>query len=695
MSYRIGIDVGGTFTDFLLLDSDGKAGVYKTSTTPEDPAVGLLNGLAEMAADRQLTLKDFVCQVEVIVHGTTVATNAVLTRNGAPTALLTTHGFRDALQMRRGIREAQYNNRYTAPEPLVPRYLRLTARERIDYCGKVRSALDESDVLNAATSIRDAGIEAVALCFMHAHANASHEAQAAQILRRELPDVYLSVSSELLPQIRFYDRTSTTVLNAYVGPLVQRYLKTLTAQLNEFGFEGVLLIMQSNGGVAAPDVTMPVAAGTLLSGPAAGPVAGLTFVEPHQYDDYITVDMGGTSFDAALIVKRRPLVITDGRISGHLLALPMLDIHTIGAGGGSIGWIDSGGFLRMGPHSAGAVPGPACYGHGGEQPTCSDADLMLGYLNPDYFLGGKITLYPEGAHTAIQNHVAGPLQMSVEEAAAGMFAVINSNVADGIRQISVQRGYDLRDFPLVVAGGAGPVHAAPIARELEIPLLIIPRHSSIFCAAGMLLSDLKHDYVRTYPTALSALDGEGFRELWAEMIHEARETLTAEHVEPEGQRLFFSVDLRYVGQHHEVNVPLSGEEIEVACLKAVATRFHSKHDQLYGYSVPETPLELVTLRVAAVGETDKPRLPQLERQAPDSTHGLLGRRRIYLPERREFEEVPVYNGDLLTFGNRVVGPALVEQATTTVFVPTEWEVVCDPLGSFIMFQQQHAGRFQI
>ncbi len=694
MRYRIGIDVGGTFTDFLLLDSNGNVAVYKTSTTPDDPAVGLLNGLAEMATERGMSLPDFVQTVDVIVHGTTVATNAVLTGNGVSTGLLTTRGFRDALQMRRGIREAQYNNRYTAPEPLVPRYLRQTVRERIDYRGQVRLALDETDVSNVIENFKEAGVDAVAICFMHAHANASHEQQAAQMLQREFPEVYLSVSSELLPQIRFYDRTSTTVLNAFVGPLVQRYLERLTARLFEMGFAGVLLIMQSNGGVAAPDVTMRMAANTLLSGPAAGPVAGLSFVEPHGYSDCITVDMGGTSFDAALIVDRQPHVVTDGRINGHLLALPMLDIHTIGAGGGSIGWIDSGGFLRMGPQSAGAMPGPACYGRGGARPTSTDADLVLGYLTPDFFLGGKLNLYPGLARTAIAQHVAQPLGMSIEEAAAGMYAVINNNMADGIRAISIQRGYDPRDFPLVVAGGAGPIHAAVIAQELEIPLLLIPRASSIFCAAGMLLSDLKHNYVRTFPTALNALDEHVLRDLCTTMAAEAYKTLSAEHVEPERQHLHFSLDLRSVGQFHEVNIPLLTSEIETFDRHAIIDRFQARHDQLYGYSVPETPLELVSIRLTAIGETEKPRLPRQQRQSPDAERAMRGQRHVYSPDKRNFELVPVYNGDELNYGNRVTGPAIIEQVTTTIFVPSSYQVVCDPFGSFAMFLKSRADQFE-
>jgi N-methylhydantoinase A len=694
MSFRIGVDIGGTFTDFLLLDPDGQAAVFKSSTTPDDPSVGLLNGLAEMAEARGLALADFVAQVELMVHGTTVATNAVLTSTGAATGLLTTDGFRDALEMRRGIREAQYDNRFQAPRPLIPRYRRLTARERVDHGGQARTPLAEQDVLAAAETFRREGVRAVALCFLHAHANAAHETLAARILCRELPGVHVSVSSELLPQIRFYDRTSTTVLNAYVGPLVQTYLLNLTERLNALGFRGVLLIMQSNGGVATPEVTRQRPASTLLSGPAAGPVAGLAFVEPLGFADCLTVDMGGTSFDAALIANRQPLVVTNGRINGHLIALPMLDIHTIGAGGGSIGWVDQGGLLRMGPHSAGARPGPACYGRGGDKPTCTDADLVLGYLDAGYFLGGRLPLHCEAARQAIETHVGRPLGFTVEEAAAGMFAVINSHMADGIREVSVRRGYDPRDFPLVVAGGAGPIHAATLALELEIPLLIVPRASSIFCAAGMLLSDMKHDYVRTYPVAMSALNPNRFLELCTQMRREASATLSAEHVPAERQHLHFSVDLRFVGQHHEVNVSLLPAEEASLDVAVLAERFYARHDQLYGYAVPGAPVELVTLRLAAIGETDKPRLPRAQRRLAGSVQALKGKRRAYLPGQRAFEEVPVFDGEALDFGSQLEGPALIELETTTIFVPEEYRVLCDPLGSFALYVKSRAAEFE-
>ncbi|MBI4444440.1 MAG: hydantoinase/oxoprolinase family protein [Acidobacteria bacterium] len=683
MRWRAGIDVGGTFTDFLLVDESGESHIHKTLTTPEDPSIGLLNGLRDIAAEKGWTLQQFAGRLELIVHGTTVATNAVLTHQGAPTGLLTTEGFRDALQMRRGVRESQYDNRFTAPQALVPRRLRLTARERLDYNGAERTPLNRDDVIKAASAFRQAGVEAVAICFMHSHANNAHEWKAAEILRKELPGLYLSVSSELFPQIRFYERTSTAVLDAYIGPLVRTYLGSLQAQLHSLGFRGVLLIMQSNGGVASASVAMRAPVTTLLSGPAAGPAIGLTYMAPCGLKHCITVDMGGTSFDAALMVGAQPQLVTNGRIGGYQIALPMLDIRTIGAGGGSVGWVDSAGFLRMGPMSAGALPGPACYGRGGIQPTCTDADLVLGYLNADYFLGGRIKLQTQLAREAIQEHIARKLKLSVEEAAAGMFTVINNNMVDGIREVSIQRGYDPRDFPLVVAGGAGPIHAAVIAKELEIPLVVVPRASSIFCAAGMLFSDLSHDLVRSFSVPFSQLDCEELYRVCQSLQQEAGMILEHERVPPAERCYFFSADVRCVGQHHEVSVPMRLKSCETD-LNELSQRFHQLHDHVYGYSVPGASLELVSIRLRAVGTTQKPSLAAPAGHHKDISQALRGRRRAYIPETKCFEQVPVYAGELIGCDARLRGPALIEQVTTTLFVPPGFHMICDALGSFTL-----------
>jgi len=479
MKYKIGIDVGGTFTDFLLVFEDDSSKIYKILSTPQDPSEATMEGLTEMAADCGLSLRAFLQQVGVIVHGTTVTTNAVLTYSGAKTALLTTKGLRDSLEMRRGIREEQYNNRFQNVKPLIERYLRLPIEERLENDGKVATPLIKQEVADAVEFMIGQDVEAVAVCFMNSFANNCHEEEAGDIVSDKMPDAYLTVSNRLSPSIRFYDRVSTTVLNSYVGPTLRRYLQSLASKLQAAEYSGVLLIMQSNGGVIAPDLAIERAVTTLLSGPAGGPVAGVEYASIQGYQDCITVDMGGTSFDASLVKDRTPMVTTTGEINRLKLALPMLNVVTVGAGGGSIGRIDDGGLLRMGPQSAGANPGPACYDRGGKLPTW-------------------IRLNMAKARAAVENYIAKPLKLDLYEAAVGMYNVINVNMAAAIREVSIKQGYDPRDFPLVVAGGAGPNHAGMFAWELEIPLMIIPRESSIFCAAGMLRSDLKHDFVRTF-----------------------------------------------------------------------------------------------------------------------------------------------------------------------------------------------------
>lgn len=687
MKYKIGIDVGGTFTDFLLTSEDSSAEIYKVLSTPEDPSVGLINGLKEMAGVKNLLLPEFIKQVQTIVHGTTVTTNAVLTRKGAKTGLVTTAGLRDALEMRRGIREEQYNNRYTNVEPLVPRYLRYPIEERLDYKGNVVTDLNKSDVLDAVHLFKQEGVEAAAICFMNSFAQNKHESIAAEILQEQLPDTYFTISSQFLPSIRFYDRISTTVLNSYVGPILKSYLTSLTRKLTDIGFEGILLIMQSNGGVVSPQIAMDKAAVTLLSGPAAGPVAGIEYASIQGYDNCITIDMGGTSFDAALIKDKTPLVTTEGEINRLRIALPMLGIVTIGAGGGSIGWVDEGGLLRMGPQSAGSNPGPACYGLGGELPTCTDADLILGYLDKDYFAGGRIPLDYDRAAAAVKEKIADPLGMDVKEAAAGMYRVINVNMASGVREVSVKRGHDPREFPLVVAGGAGPVHAGMIAWELEIPVMIIPKESSIFCAAGMLMSDLKHNFVRTYSSRLDRLDMERFRSIFTKMEREAKELLVSEHIRDESIQIIYSLDMRYVKQYHEVNVEITRDELEKGDIDSIAVKFHPEHDRLFGYSLQEegTPIELINLRLQSIGHTAKPKFGQEKYGSRDPKDAFKKRRSVYLPRKKVYEEIPVYDGHRLVYGHEVLGPAVIEQVNTTTFITPEYNVQCDRYGSYTMY----------
>jgi N-methylhydantoinase A len=684
--YRIGIDVGGTFTDIFLWEAGGTVETYKVLSTPEDPSIGVLGGLETIAKAKGVKLEDFAGAIGTIVHGTTVTTNATLTRKGAKTGLITTRGVRDALEMRRGIREKQYDNRYENVVPLVPRHLRIPVDGRIDAAGKEIEPLDLPGLRQAAGVLRDNGCEAVAVCMMNAFANPAQERAAAEVVRAEMPAAFLSVSTQVLPTVRFYNRVSTTVLNAHAGPVLERYLHSLTSRLEKAGFGGVLLIMQSSGGVAGPEVTLQRPATTLLSGPAAGPAAALAYARFAGRESCLTADMGGTSFDAALVQEGEVALKAEGDIERLRIALPMLDIITIGAGGGSIGWIDAGGLLRMGPQSAGAAPGPACYGRGGEQPTSTDADLVLGYLDPAYFAGGKMPLRPELATEAIRKQVAEPLGLDVEEAAVGMYRVVNANMAHGVREITVKRGLDPREFPLVVAGGAGSLHACMIAAELGIREIIVPPTASILCAAGMLLSDLQHDFVRSCVGPLAALEPGRLPALVAEMVEEGEAQLRAEQVPPDRREHRVLLDLRYLKQYHEVTVPVVRDAIDRNDVEAIAAPFHSEHDRLYGYELSKqgTGLELINVRVRSLGKVEKPALPRRREAGEDPSEAEKGRRRAYVPERGGFDEVHVYDAARLLAGNVIAGPALIERTDTTLFVTQAYGARVDALGSIIL-----------
>ena len=678
---RIGVDVGGTFTDFLVKEGDRGTRIYKASTTPEDPTIGFFNGLEKAAAAVGQPLREWLKGVDTIVHGTTITTNAVLTGEGAATGFVTTAGFRDLLNMRRGVKENQFEI-YAPPAQLVPRRRIAVARERISSDGTVATQLDESDVRAAAATFRAQGVEAVAVSYLWSFRNATHERRTREILEQELPGVYISLSTDVLPQIRAYERHSTTVLNSYIGPVLNRYLTRLLERLEDLGFGGTLLIMQSNGGVMSPEVAQRFASNTLLSGPAGAPQAGIHYGSVHGFRNLITVDMGGTSFDVALIRNGLPGVTTEGNIGGHRIASPSLDIHTVGSGGGSIAWIDGGGLLNVGPKSAGALPGPACYGRGGVLPTVTDANCVLGYLNFD---GGELTLDAAAARESIATHIARPMDVEIVDAAYGIYQVVNADMAAAISVASVQRGYDPREFVLVVAGGAGPLHAGAIARELEIPLILIPRESSVFCAAGMLISDLKHDYVHTYAREFDAVDLEAVAGSYRGMVDKALRTLEAEHIPAKQAVLEYSADLRYVGQFNEVEVPaFSGDTFTAEALSELESAFHRRHDELYGYSTPGSPLEIINLRVSARGLTDKPRIELVDAREADPSSARIGTRKAWFNDT--FVDTPIFDGLKLFNGNVVVGPAIVVQPTTTILVPPDFELTCDAANNYLMYR---------
>jgi N-methylhydantoinase A len=683
MKYRLGIDIGGTFADFFLFGG-GKQLWAKTLVSQGDPAKAVLSGLADLAEQLGVSIAALCGDIELIVHGTTVTTNAVLTRNGAPTMLLTTGGFRDALQMRRGVKERQYDNRYAAPEPLVPRFLRIGVAERTTKDGRITQALLEDDVAAALELAKREDIKAIAVCFMHAYADDTNERAAAKFISNKF-DGYVTLSSHLLQRAGFYDRLSTTVFDAYVGPILKTYLNILVDLLDRVGFSGTFLIMMSNGGLAAPKEVQTAGVTTIMSGPSAGPIAGARFAGVHGFQDAVTVDMGGTSFDAALVQSGAPLVVRDMEFDGYVIGLPTVDIHSIGAGGGSIAWMDQGGLLHVGPQSVGSNPGPACYGLGGTEATCTDADLALGYLNPDYFLGGRMKIDVDRAMSAL-NPLAAKLDASEIEIAAGINRIINAHMAAGVRAITVNRGTDPRLVPLIVAGGAGPVHAAPIALELNIPVVIIPQLASVFCAVGLLLSEMKYDFVRSFFGPLDNVDAASWSRVLNDMIQRGTAALRANKVPPERIRARSMARLRYVGQYREIDVDVQPAELESGRAK-IATRFHALHEKLYGHSVPQQPIETVDLAVTCFGENERIELAAPSQGGTASELITVGSRPVYLPDAGAMKTIPVYRGGRLSASNKIPGPTIIELLNTSVFVPTEFDLRTDAIGSFVLCQK--------
>ncbi len=687
MAYSLGIDVGGTFTDFIQVDQAGDVTIVKIPSTPERPAEGVLNGLNRLARSHR-SVAEYLSDVDLIVHGTTITTNAVITGNYAKTGYITTKGFRHTLNSRRGMKLHAFTAKEAPPKPIVPQYLVRTVDERIDKNGTVITQLNDDDVREAARFFAAEGVEAVAINLMFSFVNPAHEERIAEILADEIPHAYVSLSSRVLPYVRMYERGSTTVFNACVSPLLTAYIDDLQTQLADSGFVGRLLTMQSNGGVMSPEVVKEFGANTLLSGPASGPVAALHFSAPHGLKDLITIDMGGTSLDASLIRDGRPSITKSSEVAEYALAIPSLDIRAIGAGGGSIAFVDQGGILNVGPESAGAVPGPAAYGLGGEQPTVTDANLVLEYLNPDYFLGGESPLHAELAKSAINRHVAVPLGISDVQAAAGIVQLVNSQMANGVRKVSIERGFDPRDATLVVAGGAGPLHACGIAEELGLELVLIPKASSVLCATGMLTTDLRHDLVRFAAMNLDEQTDctERLNALRDELVPLGQKLLDDEHVPAAGQRFEFAADMMFEGQFHvlETVLPqLSDGPISTADIAAIKDEFRNHHEDVYGYMLDDSPIEIQSVRLSAVGATKPPTFRKIESGGQDAQQAIKSSRPAWFGEQRV--EINVFEGAKLQAGNEIPGPALIEEPTTTILIAPGWRLRVDDLGSYLLW----------
>jgi N-methylhydantoinase A len=682
-SYRLGIDVGGTFTDFVLVDQAGRVNEAKTPSTPADPGLAIQRGIQELAEGRGRSIAELYKDCHLLIHGTTVALNTLIQHRGAKTGLICTEGFRDTLEIRLGYRDVRYDFRYPPPPILVPRYLRLPVRERIDKNGKVVIPLAEEDVHRAIEVFKREGVETVAICLLWSFYNPDHERRIAGIVREAMPDAYVSPSIDVAPQIREYDRVSSTVLNAYVGPRLSRYLSQTDEFLRKLGYTGEIRYMQSNGGVAAGEVIRTRAVLALNSGPAAAPAAGLFFGRQLDYDNLITIDMGGTSFDACLIDHGAPDIKGTVDVHRYRLAAPMININTIGAGGGSIAWLDHG-ILRVGPQSAEAVPGPACYMRGGTQPTVTDADVVLGYLNPIALLGGKFAIDSARASQTIEETVAGPLTLTVPDAALGIFEIVNRNMANAISEISLERGYDPRDFILVAAGGQGPVHAGELARELSIPTVIVPKLASTFCAFGALATDLRHDYKRSFAFRLSDFDYEALERAFQEMEETGYSELAVEGVPREDVLVTRRLDMRYVGQIYEVPVDVTDIKLTHDTIGEIQERLHRQHEKEYTYR-HETGLgEIINATVTVIGRLPEIKLPVHAVSDRDASAAFTGERPMLFRQFGEYRPTPVYDGTRLRPGNLLPGPAVVEETNTTIVVFPGFELELTPQNAYVM-----------
>jgi N-methylhydantoinase A/oxoprolinase/acetone carboxylase beta subunit/N-methylhydantoinase B/oxoprolinase/acetone carboxylase alpha subunit len=675
--YKIGIDVGGTFTDFVVVRGNEAPRYIKTHSTPHDPSQGVIAGLHEVAAAYGLSLPDLLAEAEYIIHGTTVATNTLVERRGAKVGLLTTAGFRDVLEVREGMKEDRYNLRMVPVEPLVPRYLRLGIPERVRWNGEVATPLDEDAVEQALEYFQQEGVEALAVCFLFSYLNPDHEQRVAARIRAACPNLYTSLSHQILPQIKEFDRLSTTVINSYVGPIFGKYLLHLKERFATFQQMQDILIMQSNGGVAPIDDSMRLAVQAILSGPAGGVSGAAIYGQLLNEPKLIGFDMGGTSTDISLIEGGAPHLTTEKFEAGWKIAVPMIDIHTLGAGGGSIARVDAGGILHVGPQSAGADPGPACYGRGGTQPTVTDANLVLGYLDARNFLGGREPLDLELARQAIAKHIAEPLGLSPAEAAHGIHRLVSTTMAEGIRLLSVKRGVDPRDFAMLAFGGAAGLHVGRVARQLQIRKVYIPSAAPVLSAYGMLSTDLQYNFSRSYTASLEDIDLEQVRTLIQGMEANGRAKLRTQGVPDDAIQVQCTADMRYLDQVYEVNVPVPSLAQERAALLAEwAQNFHARYQELFSYHHMDQEIRLVTLRVAVIGRRPKIVLPEKE-WATDAAGALKGQRQVFLGA---WQEVQVYATEALSPGAVIDGPAILESPFTTILLEAGDRVTIDRYG---------------
>ena len=684
--YRLGIDAGGTFTDFVLADKSGNIKIYKTPSTPDDPTKAIEDGLKIISEDLEINPSDIISQSDLCINGTTVGLNALIQHKGSPVGLICTEGHEDSIEIRLGHKEDgyRYDPDYPPAVMLSPRFLRKGIHERILSNGKVKISINEDDVKEACKIFVDEGVSSIAISFIWSILNPSHEIIAEKIVREMMPNAFITVGSRLYPQIREYTRTSTAVTNAYLSPTLKSYVSAINEYFISLGGENNVRYFQSNGGLATGEVMTDRSVYAINSGPASAPIAGLSIANPFKYKNVITVDMGGTSFDITLTKGGSTNLNKNVDFLRYRIGVPMIQVETLGAGGGSIGWIDEMGLLQVGPQSAGANPGPACYSKGGEKPTVSDANLVLGYLNPDGLIGGKLPLNYENAFNSIEKNIAKPLGIEVEKAAYGIFTIVNSNMVNGIRRVTVERGYDPRDFVLVAGGGATGAHITALAKEMGIDTVIVSKLSSGLCAYGQIISDVKYNYMATIPTRLDSIKAaEKINKTFKEIESKGIEHLNKDGFEEKKINTYRSLEMRYVGQIHECTVNIDFFEITEETLQNIKEAFHNRHEELYTYSEKDSPVELVNIESTIYGRIDRPNYSELENKGQINDALKISRNLIF-SEKGNALKTPVYDGNKLSPGNLIDGPAVVEEDTTTLVIENGWFLELHKSGTYII-----------
>jgi N-methylhydantoinase A len=687
--YRLGIDAGGTFTDFVLAKRDGEVQLFKVLSTPDDPTQAIRDGLALITEQTGISAREIVSNADLCINGTTVGLNALITHTGAKTGLICTKGHEDSIEIRLGHKEDghRYDPDYPPATMLVPRHLRRGVTERVISNGSVYTPMKEEDVRAACNYFLAEGVKSVAISFVWSVLHPDHENRAAEIVREMMPDARLTVGAQLYPQVREYTRTSTAVVNAYLAPILQRYVEAIDGYFKDLGSKNPVRYFQSNGGLALGRVVTDQSVYAINSGPASAPQAALDVAAPWGDRNIITCDMGGTSFDITLTRDGKANVNKDIDFLRYRIGIPMIQVETLGAGGGSVGWIDSMGLMQMGPQSAGADPGPACYSQGGTRPTTTDANLTLGYLNSTGLVGGRLPLDVEKSRTAIRTHLAEPLGLSLEKAAYGMFTIVNNNMVNAIRRVSVERGYDPRDFVLMGAGGATGAHVTALAREMGIRKVLISKLASGLCAYGQILSDVKYNYMAPAPLRLDeAVAGAHLNKLFSGLEARGAVDLEGNGFASDEISISRSLDMRYVGQVHECTVEIDTFDIEQLGLGAISQAFHTRHKELYTYDEPQSPVEVVNVESTIIGHLDKPRRQKIAAGKGAET-ALQGYRDMVFSLEGTAKSTPVYTGSALGAGDHLSGPAVIEEVTTTIVIEPGWNAALHESGVYVLTPQ--------